>query len=64
MIRKTKEKKTASPSGRHWGHYKALLEMEDDSMLRTIYRIMNMSMQTGIILKRYTKVAITLLEKI
>jgi len=32
-------------------------------MLRTIYRIMNMSMQTGIILKRYTKVAITLLEK-
>jgi len=63
MIRKTKEKKTASPSGRHWGHYKALLEMEDDSMLKTIYKIMNMSMQTGIILERYTKVAITLLEK-
>jgi len=63
MIRKTKEKKIASPSGRHWGHYKALLGMEDDSMLKTIYKIMNMSMQTGIILERYTKVAITLLEK-
>jgi len=37
MIKKNKENKTASPSGRHWGHYKALIEMEDDTMLHIIF---------------------------
>ena len=63
MIKKTKENKTASPSGRHWGHYKALIEMEDDTMLHIIFKIMNMLMKSGEILHRYSKVSITLLEK-
>jgi len=37
MIKKTKESKTAPPSGRHWGYYKTLLEMEDNSMLYIIF---------------------------
>jgi len=60
---KTKENKTSSPSGRHWGHYKALLEMPNDKMLKIIYDIMSLAMSQQIVLQRYEKVAITQLEK-
>ena len=63
MIKKMKEKTSSSPSGRHIGHYKALLQMENTDMLEIIYDILNLSMTFGIVLERFYKVATTLLEK-
>ena len=62
-IKKAREKLASSPSGRHMGHYKALLTMKDDTLLHSIYTIMDISMQHCVIPSRFTLVALTLLEK-
>ena len=62
-IKKADEKISSSPSGRHMGHYKALLSMQDTSVLQIIYEIMELCMKHTIILDRFTLVALTLLEK-
>ena len=62
-IKKADEKLSSSPSGRHMGHYKALLTMQDTSVLQIIYEIMELCMKHTIILDRFTLVALTLLEK-
>ena len=62
-IKKAKEKLSSSPSGRHMGHYKALLDMNDTSLLQIIYEIMELCMKHTIILERFALVALTLLEK-
>ena len=62
-IKKAREKLASSPSGRHMGHYKALLTMKDDTLLSSIYSIMELSMQYCVIPARFSLVALTLLEK-
>ena len=62
-IKKTKEKIASSPSGRHLGHYKTLLMMKKQKLLRSIFDVMKLSMKYTIILDRFYGVALTLLEK-
>ena len=62
-IKKTKEKIASSPSGRHLGHYKTLLQMKKKKLLHAIFDIMQLSMEYSIILDRFLGVALTLIEK-
>ena len=61
-IRKARESTACSPSGRHYGHYKAL-QMGNVSILYTIYDIFQTSLNAGIILDRWSKTVTTLIEK-
>jgi len=58
-IKRVKEKTTTSPSGRHYGHWKVLLE-KAPKIFRDIYDIMNLSLRRSILLKRW-KVTVTVL---
>lgn len=62
FIENSTESTSASPSGRHYGHYKVLCKHLPD-ILRDIYRIMNFSITYGIILDRYTNTVTTLIQK-
>ena len=61
--RKVKETTSSSPSGRHYGHYKALLE-GDLSILEVIFDIMSFCLTKGIILERWKNSVTSLIEKI
>ena len=62
FIKKAKEKTSTSPSGRHYGHYKDLLQA-DPKFLQTIHSIIDISSQHNIILHRWKNTATTLIEK-
>ena len=62
FIKKSTETTSASPSGRHYGHY-IVLNRNLPNVLKDIYRILNFSIQHGIILERYQKTVTTLIQK-
>ena len=62
FIEKSTETTSASPSGRHYGHYKVLCKYLPD-VLKDIYRIMSFSIEYGIILDRYKNTVTTLIQK-
>ena len=61
FIRKVPECKTSSPSGRHYGHYKALAENE--KLLRAVYVVLEIAIRRGIVLRRWKEVRQVLLLK-
>ena len=62
FIQNSDETTSASPSGRHYGHYKVLLT-DLKGVFHDIYRIMNLCIKHGIILERYKKTVTTLICK-
>ena len=62
-IRNADEKTSCSPSGRHYGHYKALL-ITNKQLLFLIYDMFTTSLEYEIILPRWAKTVTTLIEKI
>ena len=62
FITKSKEKTSTSPSSRHYGHYKALLDSAED-VLYDIFRLMKLSVEKGVFLNRYKKTLTTLICK-
>ena len=62
FIKNSKEKTSTSPSGRHYGHYKAL-HKADPKFLATIHSIIEISLQHNIILNRWRSTVTTLIEK-
>jgi len=62
FIKSAKERTGTSPSGRHYGHYKALLK-SGETYLETIHAIMELSLQHNIILRRWRNTTTTLIEK-
>ena len=53
-IANVKERTATSPSGRHYGHFKVLMEKEP-KIFEDMYEIMNISYKHGIMLKRWKK---------
>ena len=62
FIKNAKEKTTASPSTRHYGHYKSLMKSLPH-VLHDIFDVLMISLQQGIILQRWKKTITTLLCK-
>ena len=62
FVKKSKEKTGTSPSGRHYGHYKALLQGGVE-YLETIHDILELALQNNIILRRWRNTTTTLIEK-
>ena len=56
------EKTSASPSSRHYGHYKSLMLVAQD-MLKSIFDLMCMALSKGIVLDRWKNTITTLLCK-
>ena len=61
-IKNADERTSASPSGRHYGHYKVLLTYLP-GILEDIFKIVKICIQHGIILDRFTKTVTTLICK-
>ena len=61
-IKNADERTSASPSGRHYGHYKVLLDYLP-GILEDIFRIMKICIKHGVILDRFTKTVTTLICK-
>ena len=53
-IKKIDEKTSSSPSTRHYGHYKTLLEA-DEKYIRVLHGILEMALQSQVILTRWKK---------
>ena len=51
FIQKVKESKSSSPSGRHYGHYKVMLEEEE--LVRIAFRIVETALAAGVVLERW-----------
>ena len=62
FIAKSKETTSASPSTRHYGHYKTLLT-RSEHILQSIFSILSLSLKFGTILDRWKKTVTTLLCK-
>ena len=62
FIGKANEKTSASPSQRHYGHYKALMQGAQ-VILRGIFQVMTTALKHGIVLERWKKTVTTLLCK-
>ena len=62
FINNAKEKTSASPSGRHYGHYKSLAHSAP-SILRGIFKIYCLSLQYGVVLERWKKTITTVICK-
>lgn len=62
FIKKSKEKTSASPSGRHYGHY-IVLQKKLPGILQDIHRILNLSIKYGVVLDRFLKTVTTLICK-
>ena len=62
FIHKAKEKTSASPSSRHYGHYKTLLDRSEQA-LQGIFSILCLALKYGIILDRWKKTVTALLCK-
>ena len=59
-VKKIKEKTTSSPSGRHYGHYKSLLDTDE---FQTLYDILDIAIKYQVILPRWLEVILILMEK-
>ena len=62
FIQSSKEKTATSPSSRHYGHYKALLDGAPE-VLHDIFTLMQLSVDKGIFLDRYKRTLTTLICK-
>ena len=62
FIHKSSEKRSCSPSGRHYGHYKALLT-GNPKKLEIIHGIFQLALTHKIVLKRWANTVTTLIEK-
>jgi len=62
FVSKSNERTSTSPSGRHYGHYKVLLQRQK-GILEDIYMIMHMAFSNGILLDRYKVTVTTLIAK-
>ena len=62
FIIKSKEKTSASPSSRHYGHYKSLLK-QIPHVLEDIFDLLKTALKHGIVLERWKKTITTLLCK-
>ena len=62
FVQNAKEKTSSSPSGRHYGHYKSLLQSAP-SILRGIYDLMCLALSYGIVLDRWKTTITTLICK-
>ena len=62
FVYKASEKRSCSPSGRHYGHYKALLS-GNPKKLEVIHGIFQLALDNKIVLKRWSKTVTTLIEK-
>ena len=60
-FRKWKESTTTSPSGRHLGHYKAIIQ--DDTLLDCLTKFLSLSTQRGISIRRWQQAVNVLIEK-
>lgn len=60
-FKKWKESTATSPSGRHLGHYKALLQ--DDILLECFTKFLSIAMQRGISIRRWQEAVNVLIEK-
>ena len=49
FIKKAKESQRASPSGRHYGHYKVL--EQDDELVKLVFEVIQVVLETGVVLK-------------
>ena len=61
FIKETKESKTPSPSGRHYGHYRAILN--DESLCNLVFSIVEITVMNGVVLDRWKTVHQILLLK-
>ena len=61
-IKKIDEKTSSSPSTRHYGHYKTLLEA-DEKYIEVIHVILEMALQSQVILSRWKQTVTALIEK-
>ena len=61
-IRTVDEKRSSSPSGRHYGHYKTLLD-NDERYLQIIHGILELALTHGIVLDRWKNTVTALIEK-
>jgi DNA-binding transcriptional MerR regulator len=56
-----KEKTSTSPSGRHLGHYKAIIK--DDTLLQCLTKFMHVAIKSGIAIRRWSQATNVMLEK-
>ena len=61
-ISRIDEKKSSSPSGRHYGHYKTILQ-NNPSYLKVIHGIAEIALQHNVIIERWKKTVTSLIEK-
>ena len=61
-IKKIKETRSSSPSGRHYGHYKVLLG-QDDKYLTVIHGILQLALTHNVVLQRWSKTVTSLIGK-
>ena len=61
-IKTIDEKRSSSPSGRHYGHYKTLLDY-DETYLKIIHGILEIALRLGVILDRWRTTVTALMEK-
>jgi hypothetical protein len=60
-FKKWKETTSTSPSGRHLGHYKALIQ--DDTLLKCLTQFMHITVKSGLTLRRWCNAVNILIEK-
>ena len=51
FIQEVKESKSSSPSGRHYGHYKVMLEEEE--LFKIAFKIVETALEAGVVLERW-----------
>jgi len=61
-IKHVKEKTSTSPDGRHYGHFKVILN-KHPQIFQNIYDVMDMAFQHGILLKRWKQTVTVLIPK-
>jgi hypothetical protein len=60
-ISKWKETTSTSPSGRHLGHYKAIIQ--DPTLLQSLTQFMHVTIKSGIAVSRWSKATNVMIEK-
>ena len=62
FIKKIKEKRSSSPSGRHYGHYKVIM-VSAPQYLQILHGILDLAVRHCIVLKRWQTTVTSLIEK-